>query len=154
MQIEDEENDVLLLRHCLPKAGINGPVRVACTGQQAIDYLAGEGPFANRSKHPLPDLVLLDLRMPGLDGFDVLRWIRNHPKFAALKVVVFSLSNLERDVAKAYDLGADSYAAKPFSMNELVSLLEDIKRLFLENGGQTGPGAPGSRFILAKREMA
>src|SRR5437016_10582946 len=100
LQVEDEENDVLLTRHALSKAGVLNPVQVAINGQEAIDYFNGEGRFTNRNEFPLPYLVLLDLKLPHVPGLEVLKFIRQ----AGLPtpVVVLSSSENEEDIATAY----------------------------------------------------
>ena len=79
LYVEDEETDAMLLQHVLTKAGIHNPLRTVKDGKAAKDYLAGEGPFADRRAYPLPGLVLLDLNLPYWSGFEVLEWIRQQP---------------------------------------------------------------------------
>jgi len=90
---EDREDEVLLLRHAFAKAGLLNPLHVVPNGEEAIHYLQGEGKYANRDEYPLPALVLLDLKMPRVDGFEVLRWIRQQPGLSALRVVVLTASD-------------------------------------------------------------
>jgi CheY-like chemotaxis protein len=91
-----------------------------------------EGPFADRAAHPMPQLVLLDLKMPRLDGFDVLEWIRNEPCFKHLMVVIFSSSAEPRDIGRAYHLGANEYLVKPHSIEELNRLVGQFKKHWIE----------------------
>src|SRR5207244_2818726 len=103
-------------------------------GQQALDYLRGEGQFADRSSHPHPppDLLLLDLKMPRMDGFQVLDWLRRQPVLKRLPVVVFSSSPLDHDINRAYDLGASSFLVKPHENEKLNGLVEKLKSYWIE----------------------
>jgi CheY-like chemotaxis protein len=104
LQVEDEETDVLLLRLVFEKAAVACPLQVVRDGQTAIDYLSGAGVYADRKTFPLPCLVLLDLNLPIREGLEVLAWIRQHPVFRNLVVVVFSSSALPEDIERAYNL--------------------------------------------------
>lgn len=130
--VEDERNDVFFLEYAFQTAGITNPLRVAEDGQQAIDYLAGAGKYANRIKYPLPCLILLDLKLPVKSGFDVLRWIQQQPALKAISVLVLSSSRERIDVNTAYQLGARSYLVKPHSINERLQLARAIKHYWLE----------------------
>src|SRR5512136_2496203 len=93
LYVEDEETDVLLLQHVLAKVGIRNPFQRVKDGKSARDYLAGNAPFENRRRYPLPGLVLLDLNLPYWSGFEVLDWIRQQPHLRRVPVVIFSSSN-------------------------------------------------------------
>src|ERR1041385_2090882 len=110
---EDRPDDVMLVLRSFERAGIKNPIRVVPDGEKAIAYLGGSGAFSDRQAHPLPELILLDLKMPRMDGFKVLRWIRTHPKLSRLRVVVLTSSENIRDVNLAYSLGANSFLVKP-----------------------------------------
>src|SRR5436190_9188254 len=107
LQVEDDKNDVFLLRNMFDRAGITSTVHVVTDGQMAIDYLDGKGQFADRQKYPLPSLVLTDLNLPRKNGLEVLQWIRSQPRLKELEVVVFSSSALQKDVDQASELGAN-----------------------------------------------
>src|SRR5262245_1735495 len=109
---EDDDNHVALIRRAFQKAGLINPIQVVHDGEEAIAYLKGEGAFANRAEYPLPTLLLLDLKMPRKNGFEVLRWIRQQPTLAALRIVVLTSSQDIRDVNQAYQLGANSFLVK------------------------------------------
>ena len=134
---DDREDDVLLIKEAFARAQITNPIQVAHGGEEAIAYLAGEGKFANRDEYPLPALLLLDLKMPGKDGFDVLRWIRSHPSLSGLRILVLTASNRTPDVNLAYELGANSFLVKPTNFDETVTLSRLIKDYWL--GTDTGP---------------
>src|ERR1700674_4968478 len=91
--VEDREDDVLLVRRAFAKANVLNPMQVVRDGREAIAYLKGEGKYSNRAEYPLPELLLLDLKMPGTDGFDVLKWMRQQPGLKALRVVVLTSSD-------------------------------------------------------------
>ena len=129
--VEDRDDDVLLIRRAFERAKILNPLHVASNGEEAVAYLKGEGKYSNRDEYPLPDLVLLDLKMPGLNGFDVLQWIRRQPGFASLRVVVLTSSDQMRDVNEAYHLGANSYLVKPTEIEDFVALTRAISGYWL-----------------------
>src|SRR3989442_654748 len=104
---EDREDDIILIRRAFHKAHLLNPVQVVRDGEETIAYLKGEGRYANRAEYPLPALLLLDLKMPRKDGFEVLRWIRQEPGLRSLRVVVLTSSDRLQDVNLAYQLGAN-----------------------------------------------
>jgi CheY-like chemotaxis protein len=120
---EDDEDDVVLIRRAVHKARLLNPLQVVRDGEEALQYLAGEGPFGDREKHPQPFLLLLDLHMPKVNGFEVLRWIRKRPDLQRLKVAVLTSSSDEHDYVKAMQLGAHSYFVKPGGLDEFVRLM-------------------------------
>ncbi|SDT89951.1 Response regulator receiver domain-containing protein [Verrucomicrobium sp. GAS474] len=125
--VEDTEDDVFFLKRALKAAGITIPVQVAVDGQQALDYLSYSGAYADRERYPLPFLVLLDLKLPYIMGFDVLRWIRQQPPLADVKVVVLSSSQQEADIQMARTLGCNSYLVKPVTAEKLASLMQSLE---------------------------
>ncbi|MDB6022215.1 MAG: response regulator receiver protein [Pedosphaera sp.] len=122
--IEDSENDIMLVKLALKRAGVKNPVQAAHDGQEAIDYLQGSGPFADRSKFPFPDVIVSDLKMPRMGGFEVLEWLRQHPECTVIPFIVLSASKQEADIQRAYGLGANSYMVKPASLNELQRMVK------------------------------
>jgi CheY-like chemotaxis protein len=131
LQVEDDENDVFLLQRVFQRAGIASPLHAVTDGEMAINYLAGAGAFADRAKHPLPCLVMLDLKLPKVSGLEVLEWIRRHPTLRKLVVVVFSSSCQPEDVDRAYDLGANSYIQKPSDMQHTLEVAQLLKGWWL-----------------------
>ncbi len=113
LYVEDEESDRLLMRRAFQKAGLEPALRMVNHGQAAIDYLSGAGVYAQRGEYPLPAVVLLDLNLPEVHGFDVLKWIRAQPAHSGLPVVVFTSSALEEDRHRAELLGANDFVQKP-----------------------------------------
>ena len=130
--VDDDENDVLLLQRAFKKAGLHDWLRVATAGQEAIDYLGGQGQYSDRDRFPLPFLMLLDLKMPGTDGFEVLRWARCEPDLKRLLIVVLTSSNLQTDVDRAYELGANSYLVKPVEFDEMVNMVQRFQAYWAE----------------------
>jgi CheY-like chemotaxis protein len=129
---EDDENDIFLMTRAFERAGIPNPLFVVRNGQEAVDYLSGAGDYAQRDKFPLPGLMLLDLKMPWMDGFDVLKWLRAHPAFDTLPVVVLTSSKLQNDVDKSRQLGVYDYRVKPHGFDDLVRLLDDVRKCWLD----------------------
>ena len=139
---EDDSNDVLLIQRAFQKAGFGDVLKVVRDGSEAIDYLSAHGPYADRKCFPLPFLLLLDLKMPGTDGFEVLQWIRENPDLKRLLVVVLTSSNLQADVDRAYELGANSYLVKPVSFDEMVHMIQRFEIYWSEmNRTPTTPAA-------------
>jgi CheY-like chemotaxis protein len=124
--VEDDENDMALIRRTLTNACIPNPRQFLGTGEEAVNYLAGKGAYSDREKYPLPALVLLDLKLPAMHGFEVLKWIRAHTDFKDLRVVVLTSSNNLRDVREAYRLGANSFLVKPLEFENIASLFGAI----------------------------
>lgn len=123
---EDREDDIILITKAFQKAGLKYPLFVVRDGEETISYLEGMGKFANRAEYPLPDLLLLDIKMPGTDGFEVLRWIRSQPGFGNLRVLILTSSLDTQDVNKGYALGANSFMVKPFDFENTKELARVI----------------------------
>src|SRR6266511_4196608 len=129
--VEDDEADILLLRRAFRNAHIANQLIEVRDGQAAIQYLAGEGEYADRTRYPIPFLILLDLRLPKLSGFEVIAWLRDRPHLSNVIVVVLTASDLVPDVTKARDLGANSYLVKPGDFEELVQMVKRIRGRWL-----------------------
>ena len=128
---EDNEDHVLLIRRAFRQSGLLNPLHVVGDGEQVIAYLKGEGGYANRAEYPLPCLLLLDLKMPNKNGFEVLEWVRSQPAFSGLRVVVLTTSGDTRDINRAYQLGANSFLTKPVDFRDFVQLTTAIKGYWL-----------------------
>jgi CheY-like chemotaxis protein len=124
---EDNEVDVLLLRRAFAKACLPNPLKVVSDGQEAIWYLSGKGKYADRAEYPLPELVLLDIKMPHKNGLEVLKWVREQPSLKPVRVVMLTSSDQARDVDMAYQLGANSFIVKPADFDDLVQLSAALK---------------------------
>jgi CheY-like chemotaxis protein len=125
--VDDNPDDVLLMKRAFEATTIAAPLVVLGGGAAAIDYLSGSNPYADRVAHPLPVLMLLDLKMPRVSGFDVLAWLRAHPTLKRLPVVVMTSSSQEEDVNRAYDLGVNSYIVKPSGTKQLAAVAAQIE---------------------------
>src|SRR5882672_3858639 len=121
--VEDNQFDAIILGRALSESGLGINAHFVEDGQEAIDYLGGKGGFSDRTIYPLPRLVLLDLKMPRLNGFDVLNWIRETPQAPRLITVIFTSSDQEIDINRAYDLGANSYLRKPQDFSDFDRIL-------------------------------
>ena len=126
--VEDREDDIVLIDKFFQSAGIPNPLQFVRTGEEAVAYLSGEGKYSNRAEYPLPAIILLDLKMPGLSGFEFLQWLHSESPGdqRLIPVVVMSSSGLPEDVKRAYALGVNSYMTKPVDWN---SFKERIKAL-------------------------
>jgi CheY-like chemotaxis protein len=125
---DDEADDALLLQRAFEKAGIDAQLNFVHDGKQVLDYLRGTPPFANRLANPLPALLLLDLKMPRMDGFEVLEWLRQHPAFRRLAVIVFSGSDQPVDIERACALGAVRYLVKPPKFEDLLQMVRTVEK--------------------------
>jgi CheY-like chemotaxis protein len=130
--VEDDPNDTLLVKRAFQKAGLGDSLKTVVDGDEAMQYLQGLKEYKDRARYPLPFLLLLDLKMPGTDGFEVLQWIRRQPDLKRLLVVVLTSSNLQSDVDRAYDLGANSYLVKPVEFSQMVNMIERFEAYWTE----------------------
>ncbi len=126
---EDDASDAVLLQRAFRDAGVSAAVDFVSDGLQAIEYLSGKELSANRASGTLPSLLLLDLRMPGLSGFEVLEWLRQHPHLRPARVVAFSGSPSPEELVKAIALGADEYLAKPKGGAMMDSVVQSLGRV-------------------------
>lgn len=124
--VEDNPDDVLLMKWAFNKANLVNPLQVVEDGEQAVAYLSGDGPYADRSRYPLPVLVLLDLKLPRKSGLEVLHWVRQQPGLKRLRIVVLTSSNQKADINQAHELGANSYLVKPGTFDSLVELVKTV----------------------------
>jgi CheY-like chemotaxis protein len=124
--VEDEPNDVFFMERAFEKARLLNPLKVVSDGDQAIAYLKGDGQYADREKFPFPFLMLLDLRMPRRNGFEVLEWLRAQPGLRRLLTVVLTASKDGPDINQAYDLGANSYLVKPPKPEALTEMFQRL----------------------------
>jgi CheY-like chemotaxis protein len=131
--VEDREDDILLIRKSFQKAELANPIYVVRNGEEAVAYLMGDDSFSNRNEYPLPDLILLDLKMPKLDGFETLLWIRNQSGIRNIPVVIMTSSEDLGDVNKAYALGANSFLVKPVDFQYSIELVKLLHRYWLRS---------------------
>jgi two-component system response regulator len=123
---DDSADDVFLLQEAFKMAEATSRLHAVTDGAEAVAYLKGEQAFGNRELHPFPDVLLLDLNMPRMNGFEVLEWVRREPCCSRLVVHVLTASGRESDVQRAYDLHANSYTIKPNRLDELVGFISAL----------------------------
>ena len=129
--VEDREDDVLLIGRAFAAAKLTTPLHVVRDGEEAIEYLEGVGKYSNRAEYPLPQLVLLDLKMPKMGGIEVLRWIKRQPQLKALRVIVLTSSEDISDVNEAYEVGANSFLVKPLEFINYPAMLQTLSKFWL-----------------------
>ena len=129
--VEDNAMDVELILDAFKEVRLNNKIQVARNGKEALQYLFGEGDFANRKQYPLPDIILLDLNMPGIDGHEVLRRIKTAKKLKRLPVIILTSSKDEGDRAVSYDNGANSYLVKPVSFDDFLEVIKKVYEYWL-----------------------
>ena len=125
--VEDNRMDVELTLDAFKEARLLNTIYVSPNGQDALDYLFGRGKYADRIAYPIPNLVLLDLKLPGVDGFEVLRQVKSAPILKRLPVIILTSSKEEGDRALTYDIGANSYIVKPVSFNGFLDVIKQIE---------------------------
>jgi CheY-like chemotaxis protein len=124
--IEDNRMDVELTLDVFREARFGNTVHVAHNGKEALDYLFGNGEYVDRQTYPLPHFILLDLKLPGIDGHEVLRRVKNDPHLKRIPVIILSSSKEEGDRALSYDNGANSYLIKPISFEGFLEVVQQI----------------------------
>ncbi|HHN65438.1 MAG TPA: response regulator [Nitrospirae bacterium] len=129
--VEDNTDDVLLIKRAFQQCGVVNPLRFVTDGEQAVAYLKGTGEFGDRKKNPLPVLILLDLKMPRMNGFEFLRWLRNEPDLKKIIVVILTSSSESPDINRAYELGANSYLVKPVRFEDLIRIVKELHLYWL-----------------------
>jgi CheY-like chemotaxis protein len=129
--VEDNRMDVELTLDAFHEAKLLNTIHVASNGQEALDYVFGHGRYADRNAFPMPNLILLDLKLPGIDGFEVLRQIKSTPILKRLPVVILTSSKEEGDRALSYDQGANSYLVKPVSFDGFLGVVRQIEGYWL-----------------------
>jgi CheY-like chemotaxis protein len=124
--VEDEEAHAQLTRRAIRKAGNANRIDVVYDGEEALDYLFNGGKYADKSKFPCPGLILLDIKLPGIDGIEVLQKIKQHPNLKKIPVIMLTTSEREEDIARSYDYHANSYLTKPVGFKEFEEKIGQI----------------------------
>jgi len=124
--VEDNRMDVELMLDAFQEARLGNTLHIAPDGGAALDYVFGRGEYADRARYPLPDIILLDLKLPGIDGFEVLRQVKAEPVLKRLPVVILTSSKEEGDRALGYDMGANSYLVKPVSFEGFLQVVQTV----------------------------
>lgn len=126
LMVDDDPNDTLLIQRALRSTLVEGHVISVENGEQAINYLAGEGEYADRDRFPLPVFILMDIKLPRKTGLEVLAWMKEKDSLRSIPVIMFTSSNQQADIKQAYDLGANSYIVKPVEYSKLEKTLRDL----------------------------
>ncbi len=124
--VEDDLNDIFLVKRAFKLAQIENPLQVATDGEEAINYLRGDGKYADRRAHPLPKLIVMDIKMPRRTGFEVLEWVKRDGILRRIPIVVVSSSDNPADINRAYELGANAYMIKPVDFRAVEHLFQSI----------------------------
>lgn len=145
--VEDREDDAAHVREAFNASALPNPIYNVNSAEEAIAYLTGEGPFADRQQYPFPALVVLDIKLPGISGFDLLCWIRSHPQSTTLPVVFLTSSTWAKDLERAYQLGANLFLVKPLHFDKLVSMCSALLGhwLTMMRALKSGPGILGQQ---------
>lgn len=142
--VEDNEDDLFILKRAFKLAGIVNDFRTAEDGQQAIDYLQGVAPFDDREAYPVPAIVLLDLKLPIKTGLEVLAWIKQQPALGGVIILILTSSSEDKDVTRAYELGANAFLVKPASADKLTDMVRALDCFWLRHNIQRAPLSSGS----------
>lgn len=134
--VEDDAADAYFVEKAFERILANCAVHRVCDGEEAKAYLQGTGKYADRRAFPLPSVILLDLRMPRMNGFEFLAWLRSDPNLKIIPTVVYSSSENPADVRKAYEAGANSFLHKRLSMNAVQETMRSFARYWLEDCGK------------------
>ncbi len=125
--VEDDLNDIFIVKRAFRSARIPNPLQVVTDGEEAISYLRGDGKYADRNAHPLPSLMVMDINMPRLSGFEVLEWVKGKPQpLRRIPIIIVSSSDSPGDINRAYELGANAYMIKPMDYRAVEHLFESI----------------------------
>ena len=143
--VEDDLNDIFLVKRAFKMAQLENPLQVVTDGEEATHYLSGQGKYADRETHPLPKLVVMDIKMPRMTGFDVLEWIKSDGSLRRIPVIIVSSSNRPEDIDRAYELGANAYMVKPVSYQAVERLFESITHYWGLECAKPGLEAVGQR---------
>lgn len=130
--VEDDPGDIELTRRALDHGRIRNDLHVVNDGEQALDYLLRQGKFADPASSPRPDLILLDLNLPRVNGKQVLEKMKEHPELARIPTVALTTSQQEEDVLQSYDLGVNSFITKPVEMNHFIKVVQAMEEYWLQ----------------------
>ena len=131
--IEDDPADAALIQRAFQKVGVQNPIAHLSHGDTALAYLEGINEYVNRNKFPLPILIILDLKLPGMNGLQLLKWIRTKRELRLIPVVVLTGSADTTQVQAAYEAGANSYLLKPADRNEIIRVVEALEHYWVQH---------------------
>ncbi len=124
--VEDNKMDVALTINAFKEAHLSNEIHVVNSAEEALGYIKGEGAYSDRMIHPLPDIILLDLKMPGLGGLEFLKIIKSTPRLKRIPIIVLTSSNEEQDINRSYDYGANSYLVKPIEFSGFQKVVAEV----------------------------
>ncbi|MDD5685622.1 MAG: response regulator [Methanoregulaceae archaeon] len=130
--VEDNEAHAELIIRSMHDLQVAGRIHHVIDGEQALDYVFGRGAYADSTQYPRPDLILLDLRLPRIDGLEVLETIKTTPGLLRIPIVILTSSDAENDIARSYDFHANSYVVKPLEFKKFTRLMKDLGCYWLE----------------------
>ncbi len=126
------EDDVFFFQRAFEQIEADCTLHVVDDGEKAIKYLSGEGAYSDRQAHPFPSLIILDLKLPRRNGFEVLRWVRRQPAMRTVPVLILSSSNQSVDIDHAYELGANTYFVKPNTFDQLDAMVRSVSHYWFQ----------------------
>ena len=131
--VDDEESDATLVKMAFKRNNILRPIQWVKDGMEAVDYLSAEGTYADRARYPFPQLLLLDLKMPRMNGLELLQWLQVNSHFKIIPTIIMTSSRQEIDIEKAYDLGVNTYMIKPSSFDELKNMVKAVHEYWAQS---------------------
>ena len=131
--VEDEQSDIFIMQRAWKKADFENPLQIVTDGRQALEYLSGEGNFADREKFPLPCLMLLDIKLPYMSGLQVVKWLREEGPSKNIPAVFLTSSSSDMDIEQAYSYGGNAYLVKPPTPEKLQQMLLDLKNFWMKH---------------------
>ncbi len=135
--VEDRLDDITLAKRAFRQLKLNNPLHIVTSGEDAFAYLTGYGKYADRDTFPLPDIILLDLKLPGMDGFELLAEIRKRPELNPVRILVLTSSEQIYDINRAYSLGANSFLVKPNDFQDFRQLMVTLNAFWLQTNKMT-----------------
>jgi CheY-like chemotaxis protein len=133
MVVDDNDGDILFFSRAFKQAGFKNRLITLSSGDETVKYLSGEGCYANREEFPMPKLALLDIKMPGIDGLEVLQWMRQNNSLDQIPVLMLTTSSYPEEVKRAYALGANAYLVKPMDLQEFANQVKAMGQFWLEH---------------------
>ena len=130
---DDDENDIFFAKRAFSDINVHCTFQILKNGQEVVDYLDGANEYADRQKYPLPMLILMDLQMPIMDGFQVLAWLRSREGIKVIPTIIFSSSDQPTEITRAYELGANSFMTKSVTYDGLLIKLQTLSQYWLEH---------------------
>lgn len=130
--VDDNKMDVELTIDAFTEARLDNKIHVVYSGEEALSYMFGKAPYADREKYPLPDLTLLDLKMSGLSGIDVLKTLKQTEKLKRIPIIILTTSRDEYDRASCYEYGANSYLVKPVSFEGFINVVRAVENYWIQ----------------------